>query len=198
MAGLIIGGMRLFQTYSPMVKISGPFGSIARSELADSKFVTLQTTEGDIKLELDVKNTPKTAANFVLLAGKDFYNGVKFHRIMKDFMVQSGDPNSKDDDPANDGQGGPGYQFDNEKITGEYTRGTLAMANAGENTNGSQFFIMHKDTNLPKNYVIFGHVVEGLDVLDKIAETPVKDNGQGEVSQPTKDVVINKVILSSE
>ena len=109
---------------------------------------------------------------------------------MKDFMIQTGDPLSKNDDPADDGTGGPGYQFDSEKIIGDYTRGTLAMANAGENTNGSQFFIVHKDTNLPKNYVIFGKVVEGMDVVDKIAEMPVQDNGQGEVSQPTKDVVI--------
>jgi len=197
LAGLVIGGIKLFQAYSPTIKISGPFGSIKRTELAQNRFAILQTTEGNIKLELDTKNTPKTAANFVLLAKQNFYDGIKFHRIMKDFMIQTGDPLSKNDDPADDGTGGPGYQFDSEKIIGDYTRGTLAMANAGENTNGSQFFIVHKDTNLPKNYVIFGKVVEGMDVVDKIAEMPVQDNGQGEVSQPTKDVVIEKVMLSS-
>jgi len=197
LAGLVIGGVKLFQMYSPTIKISGPFGSIKRTELAQNQFATLQTTAGNIKVELDTKNTPKTAANFVLLAQQNFFDGIKFHRIMKDFMIQAGDPLSKNADPADDGTGGPGYQFDNEKITGDYTRGTLAMANAGENTNGSQFFIMHKDTNLPKNYVIFGKVVEGMDVVDKIAEIPVQDNGQGEVSQPKQDVVINKVILSS-
>ena len=196
LAGLVIGGIRLFQTYAPLAKISGPFGSITRSELVANKFAILQTSEGDIKIELDTQNTPKTAANFVLLAQKDFYNGIRFHRIMKDFMIQSGDPLSKNEDPEDDGQGGPGYQFDSEKITGDYIRGTLAMANSGADTNGSQFFIMHKTTELPKNYVIFGQVVAGMEVVDKVAETPVKDNGTGEMSQPTKDVVINQVILS--
>ncbi len=178
--------------------VSGPFGTIARTELEQNKFALLETSEGNIKIELDAKQTPKTVANFVLLAKKDYFNSIAFHRVIKDFMIQTGDPNSKDEDPANDGTGGPGYQFANEKITGEYTRGTVAMANAGKDTNGSQFFIMHKDnTSMPKDYVIFGHVVEGMDVVDKIANAEVEDNGQGEQSRLKEKVVINKIVLSA-
>lgn len=171
--------------------VRGPFGEIKETELLSSKFVTLHTDQGDIKVELAPETTPKTAANFVLLARKGLFDGVRFHRIVKGFMIQSGDPNSKDEDPANDGMGGPGYTFPDEEVVGEYTRGTVAMANSGPNTNGSQFFIMHADSQLPKSYVIFGKVVEGMDVVDKIAETPVEDNGQGEISRPKEPRVIN-------
>ncbi|MFH0905324.1 MAG: peptidylprolyl isomerase, partial [bacterium] len=196
-AGLTLGGALIYRSYAGSV--SGPFGSIKRTELQGNRFTTIQTTQGNIKIELDTKHTPKTAANFVLLAKKSFYDGVQFHRIMKDFMIQAGDPLSKDEDPSNDGTGGPGYAFPDEKFTGEYTRGTVAMANSGVDTNGSQFFIMQKDTNLPKNYVIFGKVVSGMDIVDKIAETPVEDNGQGEQSRAVKDkeVIINRIILSN-
>lgn len=196
-AGIVFGAVVGIKSINP--KVTGPFGTIARAELYDNKFATLKTSQGDIKIELEPKTTPKTVANFVLLAQKKFYDGVKFHRVMKDFMIQTGDPNSKDSDPANDGTGGPGYQFQDEKITGEYVRGTVAMANSGANTNGSQFFIVQKDTtSLPKNYVIFGKVVAGMDVVDKIAEAPVEDNGQGEQSRPKTPVVINQVILSKD
>ncbi|RLC37409.1 peptidylprolyl isomerase [candidate division Kazan bacterium] len=176
--------------------VTGPFGSIKRSELNTYKTLVMETSEGNMTFELDTDNTPKTAANFVLLAQKNYFNGMKFHRIIKDFMIQSGDPNSKNDDPSDDGMGGPGYQFDDEKIIGEYVRGTLAMANSGPNTNGSQFFIVHKDTEMPKNYVIFGKLIDGFDTLDKIADTPVEDNGTGEKSRPTRDVIINNIVLS--
>lgn len=194
-AGLIFGVVKGVQSIHP--QISGPFGKIAKAELLQNKFATLETDQGNIKIELTPQTTPKTVANFVLLAQKKFYDGIKFHRIVKDFMIQAGDPNSRDDDPSNDGTGGPGYQFNDEKVVGDYLRGTVAMANAGANTNGSQFFIMQQDnTSLPKNYVIFGKVVEGMDVVDKIADLPVVDNGQGEVSQPKKAPVINTVVLS--
>ena len=126
----------------------------------------LNTSEGKIVLELTADKTPITVNNFVALSKKSFYNGTAFHRVIKDFMVQGGDP-------LGNGLGGPGYIFDDEPITGEYTAGTIAMANAGPNTNGSQFFIMHKDYALPKQYVIFGKVIEGMDVVDKIALAPV-------------------------
>lgn len=178
--------------------VSGPFGEIRQTELAQAKFATISTDQGDIKVELDTDKTPNTVANFVLLARKNFYEGTKFHRIVKDFMIQAGDPNSKDADPSDDGTGGPGYTFADEPISGDYTRGVVAMANSGKNTNGSQFFIVQKDTQLPKNYVIFGHVVGGMEVVDKIADTPVQDNGRGEASQPKEVRVINKVIISEE
>ncbi|MFA5136167.1 MAG: peptidylprolyl isomerase [Patescibacteria group bacterium] len=144
---------------------------------------SLNTTEGVIRIELNAKMTPKTAANFITLSKKGFYDNTIFHRVIKGFMIQGGDPNG-------DGTGGPGYKFDDEKFEGEYTRGTVAMANSGPNTNGSQFFIMHADYPLPKNYVIFGKVIEGLDVIDKIAEAEVTDNGMGEVSTPVSPVKI--------
>lgn len=198
-AGLVAGSVWGVKKIAGIKNIIGPWGTVSRVELAASRFVTLETSEGDIKIELDDKKTPNTAANFVALAKKSFYDGIKFHRVIKDFMIQAGDPLSKNDNPADDGTGGPGYQFNDEKITGNYDRGVVAMANSGPDTNGSQFFIMHADNpNMPKSYVIFGKVVEGMDVVDKIADIPVEDNGQGETSRPKTPVVINKVTLSSE
>ena len=143
----------------------------------------LKTTAGDIKIELNADKTPITVNNFVSLAKKDFYNNTIFHRVIKGFMIQGGDPNG-------DGTGSPGYRFDDEKFEGEYTRGTIAMANAGPNTNGSQFFIMHKDQPLPKSYVIFGKVTEGLDVVDKIATAETTISSNGEKSTPVNPVKI--------
>lgn len=134
--------------------------------------VTLSTTEGDIVIEVFKDKVPKTAQNFVDLANKGFYNEVIFHRVIPGFMIQGGDPTGT-------GAGGPGYKFDDEPFDGEYTRGTVAMANAGPNTNGSQFFIMHADYPLPQNYVIFGKVISGMDAVDKIANTPTKKTGEG-------------------
>jgi peptidylprolyl isomerase len=146
----------------------------------------LKTSEGSIEIALNAKETPITVNNFVYLAKNNFYNNTIFHRVIKDFMIQGGDPTGT-------GMGGPGYQFDDEKFSGEYTRGTLAMANAGPNTNGSQFFIMQQDNQLSPNYVIFGKVVNGMDVVDKIANAPVTYSSSGEMSKPVNPVVINSV-----
>lgn len=147
----------------------------------------LTTSEGDITIDLDEDNTPITVNNFVYLARTGFYDGVTFHRVIKGFMIQSGDPKG-------DGTGGPGYKFDDEAFDGEYTRGTVAMANSGPNTNGSQFFIMHQDSpNLPKDYVIFGHVTKGLDVVDTIASAEVTTSATGEKSKPTNPAIINSI-----
>lgn len=150
----------------------------------------LQTSKGELKIDLFESDAPRTVNNFVFLANQGFYDGVIFHRIIKDFMVQTGDPQGT-------GAGGPGYRFADEPVTREYQRGTLAMANAGPNTNGSQFFIVHADYPLPKNYTIFGTVTEGLDVLDAIANTPVRSNGR-EVSTPTEKVTIDSVEIVAE
>jgi cyclophilin family peptidyl-prolyl cis-trans isomerase len=177
--------------------VSGPFGEIKYTELTSNRFVTLHTDQGDIKIQVNPDVTPKTAANFILLARKGFFDGTKFHRIIKGFMIQGGDPNSKDDKPEDDGTGGPGYTFPDENIVGDYKRGVVAMANSGPNTNGSQFFIMHQDSQLPKSYVIFGQVVSGMDVVDKIAELPVVANSQGEQSQPKTAPVITKAEVTT-
>ena len=154
--------------------------------------VTLQTTEGPIVIALNSDQTPKTVENFVTLANKGFYNNTIFHRVIKGFMIQGGDPKG-------DGTGGPGYTFADEPFTGEYTRGTVAMANAGPNTNGSQFFIMHADYPLPKNYVIFGHVIAGMDTVDKIANAPVTANPySGEPSKPVNPVHILSTIVTQK
>lgn len=151
--------------------------------------VTLHTDKGDIVLEMFAAETPKTVNNFIFLAQDDYYNGVIFHRVIKGFMVQSGDPTGS-------GSGGPGYTFNDEPVTRSYLRGTLAMANAGPNTNGSQFFIVHQDSPLPKNYTIFGKVLQGLEVLDAIATAPVTSNVRGEMSQPVQPVSIQTITIS--
>lgn len=146
----------------------------------------LKTTAGDIEVALNDKETPITVNNFITLAKKKFYDGTIFHRAVKDFMIQGGDPTGT-------GMGDPGYKFDDEPFSGEYTRGAVAMANSGPNTNGSQFFIMHKDVPLQKNYVIFGKVIKGIEVVDKIATAQVTYNSSGELSKPVKPVLINSI-----
>jgi cyclophilin family peptidyl-prolyl cis-trans isomerase len=152
----------------------------------------ISTSVGDVTVSLNVEKTPITVSNFVSLANKGFYNGTVFHRVIKGFMIQGGDPNG-------DGTGGPGYKFNDEPITDDYKRGTIAMANSGPNTNGSQFFIMHADYPLPKNYVIFGNVTNGIDVVDKIATAPVKSNpASGEDSTPITPVQVKSVKIIVE
>lgn len=154
-------------------------------------FAEIETSAGKMKIELFASETPVAVNNFVFLSRQGFYNETKFHRIIKGFMIQGGDP-------LGNGTGSPGYRFDDETITRDYERGTVAMANAGPDTNGSQFFIMHQNYPLPKAYVIFGKVLEGLDVLDKIAETPVKVGPSGEPSEPTQDMLIKSVIIEEQ
>lgn len=149
----------------------------------------MKTTAGDIELELFADKTPITVNNFVTLAQKKFYDNVIFHRTIKGFMIQGGDPTGT-------GSGGPGYKFNDEAFDGEYTRGTLAMANSGPNTNGSQFFIMHQDNPLPKNYVIFGQVTKGIETVDAIAEAPTKPEGEG--SSPVNPVKITSIEISEK
>ncbi len=178
-------------------KVKGPFGEMKKKELDGVKKATLKTSAGEIVIALFPKVTPKTVANFVLLARKGFYDGVKFHRVIKDFMIQTGDPESRGEDTSRYGTGGPGYTFEDE-LSGQedYSRATVAMANSGPDTNGSQFFIVQKDQkDLPKSYTIFGRVVEGMEVVDKIAAVPVKNNDQGEKSLPIKPVILEKVVI---
>ena len=167
-----------------------------RLEKGKDYLAILHTNKGDVTLDLYEDKTPITTNNFVFLAGEKFYDGVRFHRIMKDFMVQSGDPLSKDVSRKEKwGTGGPGYKFADEMFDGVYTPGVLAMANSGSSTNGSQFFIMTGQADLPKSYVIFGNVADdaSMTVLKKVAETPVTANALGEPSVPTEDVIIQSV-----
>lgn len=157
--------------------------------------VTLKTNMGDIVIKLDPAHAPKTVENFKTLASKDFYNGVRFHRVIKGFMIQTGDPLSKDLSKKSAwGTGGPGYTFADE-LTGneKYPQGTVAMANAGPNTNGSQFFIVTASpaAQLTPDYTVFGTVTKGMDVALKIEN--VKTNPQND--QPLSDVIIEKVTV---
>ena len=152
----------------------------------------LETNKGTIKFELLETDAPKTTENFRLLAEKGYYDGVIFHRVIKNFMIQGGDP-------LGEGYGGEsawGGKFNDEieksspLYQGPYGKGTVAMANSGPNTNGSQFFIMHIDYPLPPSYTKFGNVIEGQDVVDAIAEV-----AKGANDKPLEPVVMEKVYI---
>ena len=147
---------------------------------------TLITNHGAIRLELFPDDAPKTVGNFVKLAQEGFYDGVVFHRVIPDFMIQGGDPTGT-------GTGGPGYQFEDDINDHKVERGALAMANAGPNTNGSQFFIVTADSCpwLDGKHTVFGRVVEGMDVVDAISEIPT-----GADDRPREPVVISGVQVS--
>jgi len=146
----------------------------------ESRTVTISTPKGDIVIVVEANLAPVAAANFVALATCGYYDGVIFHRVVPGFVIQAGDGQyawSGGLDTARAGQGGPGYEFNDEPVVGDYTRGTVAMANSGPNTNGSQFFIMVADSGtLPKSYTIFGHVTAGMDVVDQIVAAPRNAN----------------------
>ncbi len=157
-----------------------------------NRIAVIETNKGTIKFELLEQDAPKTTENFRLLAEKGYYDGVIFHRVIKNFMVQGGDP-------LGEGYGGESAwngKFNDEinkssaLYQGAYNKGTVAMANSGPNTNGSQFFIMHNDYPLPPLYTKFGQVTEGQDVVDVIAEVRVNDR-----DKPLEKVVMEKVTI---
>ncbi len=157
-----------------------------------NRTAVIQTNKGTIKFELLETDAPKATENFHLLAEKGYYDGTIFHRVIKNFMVQGGDP-------LGEGYGGEsawGGKFDDEidrsstLYQGVYDKGTVAMANSGPNTNGSQFFIMHIDYSLPPLYVKFGQVTEGQDVIDQIAEVATNER-----DKPREAVVMEKVTI---
>lgn len=154
-------------------------------DLDKSYSATLHTNHGDIGLNLDAARSPNAVNSFVFLARDGFYDGVVFHRVISGFMIQGGDPTGT-------GRGGPGYTFRDElEGEGSYQRGTLAMANAGPNTNGSQFFICHADVGLPHSYTIFGQVTAGMEAVDAVAASAT-DNAD----RPREDAVINSVTIT--
>ena len=154
---------------------------------------TIATEIGDIEIELYDESAPKAAKNFIDLANKGFYDDVVFHRVISGFVIQAGDGQygkKSSIDRGKVGTGGPGYKFEDEPVKGNYVRGALAMANAGPNTNGSQFFICHQDLTgkLPKSYTLFGQVTKGLDVVDAIAAAADREN-------PSDPVAMTKVTI---
>lgn len=154
------------------------------AEQIQNKQIRLTTAKGDIVFKLYSDTAPKTVSNFVYLASGGYYDGLIFHRVIKGFMIQGGDPTGS-------GSGGPGYKFEDELADSRtYVRGTVAMANSGKDTNGSQFFIMHKDVPLPHSYSIFGEVTSGMDVVDAIAATATAGP-----DRPVENQVMTKVIV---
>ena len=151
-----------------------------------SSTAVMHTNHGDITVELFDEEAPKTVENFKKLAGDDFYNGVIFHRVIKDFMIQGGDPTGT-------GRGGPGYTFEDEFNENKIVRGALAMANAGPNTNGSQFFIVTTDAApwLDGKHTVFGRVADGMEVVDKIEGSETDKN-----DKPREEARIESVTLS--
>jgi cyclophilin family peptidyl-prolyl cis-trans isomerase len=149
---------------------------------------TLHTSEGAIEFELYPDEAPKTVENFVKLARDGFYDGVIFHRVIPDFMIQGGDPTGT-------GTGGPGYEFEDEFNEHRVARGALAMANAGPNTNGSQFFIVTAEATpwLDGKHTVFGKVTSGMDVVDRISEAERDDN-----DRPANPVAIERVELPQD
>jgi len=169
--------------------------TISAEQVVSPKYMkaTLQTNKGNITIEFDSVNAPNTVANFIKLAKAGFYNGTKFHRVIKGFMNQGGDPFSKDDSlVAKWGTGGPGYSF-NDEITANNKNdvGTISMANSGPNTNGSQFFINVANNNsLDIKHTVFGKVISGLDVVMSINEVPTDAS-----DRPISPVVIENITL---
>ncbi len=160
---------------------------------------TIKTNLGEIKVELYKSDAPKTVANFVKLAKDGFYNGISFHRVIPKFMIQGGDPfcgKNGGADMGACGTGGPGYKFEDElnstteSYKNGYKKGVLAMANAGPNTNGSQFFIMVDNVPLPHNYSIFGKVITGQEVADKISLVETSDG-----DRPVSAVVVEGISI---
>ena len=154
-------------------------------DLSKSYSAKIETNLGDIEIDLLAERSPLTVNNFVFLARDGFYDDVIFHRVISGFMIQGGDPTGT-------GRGGPGYRFrDETEGAGDYSRGTVAMANAGPNTNGSQFFICHGDAPLPHSYTIFGKVTSGMETVDAIAALDTDRS-----DRPKTDAIMQSVTIT--
>ena len=189
MMGLLMGGLMVLSTDSASCKSS----ATVQGEKIKEPIAVLDTTMGIIKIKLFAPKTPQTVENFIKLSKQGFYDGTTFHRVIPDFVIQGGDPNSKDDDPDNDGMGGPGYTFSDEfhPELSHNKEGILSMANSGPDTNGSQFFITLKPLQyLDNRHTVFGEVIEGMDVVKKIS---LVDRDQRD--RPITNVVVNKVTI---
>ena len=157
-----------------------------------NKIAVIQTNKGTIRFELLEQDAPKTTENFRLLAERGYYDGVIFHRVIKGFMIQGGDPLGMGygGESAWGGKFADEINSGSELYRGAYSKGTVAMANSGPNTNGSQFFIMHIDYPLPPLYTKFGQVIEGQDVIDQIAEVATNER-----DKPRDPIVMEKVTI---
>ncbi len=199
MSSLLLTACGGSNSYEPPPKLTPKqWSSPPAMKIDTSKtyYATVTTTLGSFKIQLFANETPNTVNNFVFLANQGFYNGVIFHRILKTFMIQTGDPNGT-------GGGGPGYRFNDElPPKHNYDAGIVAIANAGPNTQGSQFFICTgpdaSNLNMMPNYTQFGKVVSGMDVVQKIASVPVGPGNPGETSRPVNPPWIKKIEISNQ
>ncbi len=198
---IIIAAIGYFLRYKPpqgnySVETNQSAATQQANELSDNQIkmniITIKTNYGEIQLETYDADAPKTVQTFVALAEKGFYDNLTFHRVIKGFMIQGGDPNGN-------GAGGPGYQFEDElnpnteSYKAGYKKGVVAMANAGPNTNGSQFFIMLEDYPLANNYTIFGKVIKGQEIVDAIGGVQTGAN-----DKPLKPVIMEKVSVEKK
>ena len=169
----------------------------AGAKSSGGRHAVIETDKGPIEIEFFADEQPKAVENFRLLAEHGYYDGLTFHRVMKGFMIQGGDP--RGDGTGGESAWGPPFADDinasSPLYQAGYRRGILAMANSGPNTNGSQFFIMHADYPLPPNYVIFAKVTSGLSVVDALATVPTTMGGGGEMSRPMTPLKITKVTV---
>jgi cyclophilin family peptidyl-prolyl cis-trans isomerase len=199
LGGLILVGLTATgcSKSNGLAKATAPAPAAAPIPNSGGTHAIIETDKGTIEFELLQEDSPRAAENFRLLARRGYYNGLTFHRIVKGFMLQGGDP-------LGTGAGGEsawGGTFPDEIQTRSplylagYRRGIVAMANSGPNTNTSQFFIMHHDYPLPPNYVIFGRVTKGMEVVDALADTPTGRSPMGEQSAPLTPVVMRRVTI---
>ncbi len=189
-AGVLLALMGFYNGLKNAKKImDNSQANLIRSE-TDNPVADIKTNLGLIRVELFEKDAPDTVKNFIKLSKSGFYDGTKFHRVIKGFMIQGGDPNSKDGDWSNDGMGGPGYVFADEINNHKIVRGVIAMANSGPNTNGSQFFIVTAESApwLDGKHTVFGKVINGMEVVDKIENLPTNQN-----DHPLQDAIVESI-----
>ena len=191
-----IGGTQVKnENKQPIIENKNTQSDNSNTKINKNMTITMKTNMGDIEIKLNSERTPNTVANFVKLAEAGFYNGTRFHRVIKDFMIQGGDPLSKDVAKKNYwGTGGPDYKFADEFLADDnMAQGDLAMANSGPNTNGSQFFIVTATATpwLNGKHTIFGKVTKGMDIVKKIEDTKV-DGGD----KPLTDMIVNSVSIN--
>jgi cyclophilin family peptidyl-prolyl cis-trans isomerase len=172
---------------SPAAEGSCPTAPPDPLPAGDTREVTVETDQGDIVIEVEADLGPLAAGNFVALAECGYYDGIVFHRILPGFVIQGGDPTGT-------GSGGPGYEFPNDPVDVPYERGVVAMANAGRDTNGSQFFIVLGDAGLPPDYSVFGRVTSGMEIADEIAAGPSTGGQAGQALEP---VTMNRVTVAN-
>lgn len=174
-----------FWIYSVCLLLMLGYPIIMKNKAVKGENAVLSTSMGEIEIKLYTKDAPKTVDNFKKLSNQNFYDGLLFHRVIKTFMIQTGDPNG-------DGTGGPGYQFEDEINSHKIVKGTVAMANSGEDTNGSQFFIVTDEPqpHLDGKHTVFGEVTKGMEVVKAISEVPVDEN-----DKPIEPVYLNSVEL---